>query len=331
MGKKILISVSAVTGIIALYLIFKVIPFNEVLNTFKSANPLTLLGFLCVSFGLMAVLSWKWKVVLRSQNVIIPFKHLFAYRLIGYGVSYLTPSAKLGGEPVRAALLTRHDMKFSEALSSVVIDKTIEVASSAIFFFIGVMIVFFRFALLGQIEVTMILFAIIFLALMVFMYQRMSSGKGFIASFCKLLRLHKVKKWALSEKKLEEFESRIIKFFQEDKKDFLLAFFACFMSWVFMFFEYKFAALILGYNLSFVAIFLIISFVGAAFIVPVPMAIGSLEASQVAVFTMLGLKSAAGVALAFIIRIRDLLWSITGLLLLSYYGLKISQTLKKKF
>ena len=279
----------------------------------------------------MATLVWKWQVVLKSQNIKISFINLFTYRLVGYGISYLTPSAKLGGEPVRAALLSRHNVSFSKALSSVVIDKTIEVASSALFFFIGVLIVLFRFALPGQTEITMLLFAIAFLFLMVFIYHRLSSGKGFIRSLCKRLKLDKIKNIDITEAKLELFEKRIIKFFKEDKKDFIMTFVASFMSWVFMFLEYKMAALILGYNLSFMILFLIISFVGAAFMIPIPMAVGSLEASQVAVCTMMNIKSAVGIALAFIIRIRDLMWSSMGLLLLSYFGVKISQTIESEY
>ncbi|NQU97885.1 flippase-like domain-containing protein [Candidatus Woesearchaeota archaeon] len=331
MKKKSLIALSVIAGLVALWIVFKIIPFQEIVENFHNANPIHIIFFLISSCLIMIALAWKWKVVLKSQNIKIPFSHLFAYRLIGYGISYLTPSAKLGGEPVRAALLSRHGIKFSRALSSVVIDKTIEVASSALFFFIGVLIVLFKFALPGQTEITMLLFAIVFLVLMIFVYHRMASGKGFIRSLCKTLRLHKIKKVDISEKKLEEFEKRIIKFFKQDKKDFLLAFIACFVSWIFMFLEYKMATLILGYNLSFTTLFLIISFVGAAFIIPIPMAMGTLEASQIAVFTMMSIKSAAGVALAFIIRIRDLLWSIIGMLLLSYYGVKISKTIEKSY
>jgi len=331
MKKKIFISLSIVVGIVALWMILKVIPFKEIINSFQSGTPDAIIGYLIVSIFLMAVLAWRWKIILKSQGIEVPFHNTLAYRFIGYGISYLTPSAKLGGEPVRAALLTRHGIKFPKALSSIVIDKTIEVSSSALFFFIGVLIVLFRFALPEQTEITMLLFAIAFLSLMVFVYQRMASGKGFIASSCRLLKLHKIKKLNLSEKKLESFEELIIKFFQKDKKDFILALIASFISWVLMFFEYKLAGLILGYNFSFLAIFLIVSFVGVAVLIPIPMAIGSLEASQIAVFTMLNIKSAAGVALALLVRARDLMWSVIGMLFLSYYGIKISQTIKKSY
>jgi len=212
-----------------------------------------------------------------------------------------------------------------------VIDKTIEVASSALFFFIGVMIVLFKFALPGQTEIMMLLFALAFLALMIFVYRRMTSGKGIITSAYKSLGLEKIKILKLSEKKLISFEKLVIKFFKEDKKYFLLALIASFISWVLMFYEFKFAALIIGYNFSFTAIFLIISFVGAALLIPIPMGLGSIELSQVTVFSLIKVNTAGGVALSFLIRARDLAWSIIGLVMLSYYGIRISRTIKKSY
>jgi uncharacterized protein (TIRG00374 family) len=157
------------------------------------------------------------------------------------------------------------------------------------------------------------------------------SGKGFFTPIFKFLRIDKIKKLSLSEKKLEEFESRLIKFYKEDKVDFLFTLLISLLSWIFMFLEFKFALLILGYDVSFTTIFLIFSFVGAAMVFPIPMGLGSLEAGQILVFSLIELRTAAGVALAFIVRVRDLAWTAIGMLLLSYYGIKISNTIKKGY
>jgi uncharacterized protein (TIRG00374 family) len=145
MDKKVFIGLSIIAGIAALWIILKVIPIQEVFMSFTNSSPRIIIGFLFASIGIMVSLAWRWKVVLRSQKIDIPLLKLFNYRLIGYGISYLTPAAKLGGEPVRAALLGRHGVNFSKALSSVVIDKTIELSASGFFFFIGVLTILFCF------------------------------------------------------------------------------------------------------------------------------------------------------------------------------------------
>ena len=330
MKKKYFLPLIAI-GVIAFAVILRTFKIEEVWKFIRQGKPEFVIGYVAVSVALMLVLAWRWKIVLKSQKLDVPLYRLFMYRLTGYGISYLTPSAKMGGEPVRASLLQKHGIKFSKGLSSVVIDKTIEIAASGIFFFIGVITVLFRFALPVQTESMMLVFAVLFLTLVIFIYHRMVSGKGLIVSAFKLLRLGKINKFKDSEKKLVKFENLIIKFFQEDKKDFLLSIAISLFSWVLMFFEYKFAALIIGYNLSFGVLFLIVTFVGAAFLIPIPMALGTLEAGQVLVFSLINIKSAAGVALSLIVRARDLLWAVTGLLLMSYLGMEATEVIKSEY
>jgi len=331
MNKKYMFAVSIIAGVIALWLILKAVHIQRLIHLFSNSSPSIIILYILVSYLIMLSLTWRWQIVLKSQNIKVTMFKLFLYRLVGYGISYLTPTAKLGGEPVRAALLSRDGVDFSRGLSTVVIDKTIEIATSALFFFIGVLIVLFAYALPGETEVMMLFFAIVFLFLMVWIYHRMSSGKGLIASLCKTLRLHKIKSLKMDEEKLERFESMVIKFFQDDKKDFYITILASFVGWVLMFFEFKLAGLIIGVNLSFEQIFLVVSFLGAALMFPIPMGIGSMELSQVTVFSIINLDKAGGVALSFLVRARDLVWSIIGLLLLSYYGLNIKKTIKKSY
>jgi hypothetical protein len=67
-------------------------------------------------------------------------------------------------------------------------------------------------------------------------------------------------------------------------------------------------------------VFIVFSVVGIAFLVPVPMGLGSLEVFQASLFSILGLGSAAGVGLAMITRARDLLWVLVGVIFSLYIG-----------
>ncbi|MBU0666308.1 MAG: lysylphosphatidylglycerol synthase transmembrane domain-containing protein [Nanoarchaeota archaeon] len=331
MKKKLLILGSIVIGIIAFLLILKSVPLNEVWTSLKNAKPQHVIGYIIVSIGIMSAHTWRWKIVTSTQKLNIPFQKLLAYRIVGYGVSYLTPSAKLGGEPVRAALLTKHDLEFHEALSSVIIDKTIDIAACAVFFFIGVITLLFQFALPHETETLLLVFAIVFLTLMILLYKRLTSGNSIVEPICKVLGLTKLKGFQKSKQKIRSFEDLLVKFFKEDKTDFLITIVISGLTWILMFLEYKFVGLMLGINLPFIAIFLIVCFVGVAFVVPIPMAVGSLEASQLIAFSIAGLKTTSGLGLSLIVRVRDLLWSLLGIILLSYYGLNIKSTMKKLY
>ena len=62
-----------------------------------------------------------WRVLVRGHDV--PFGALLRARLAGEAVNLLTPTASVGGEPLKAYLIRLH-VPLSEGLASVVADKT---------------------------------------------------------------------------------------------------------------------------------------------------------------------------------------------------------------
>ena len=70
-------------------------------------------------------------------------------------------------------------------------------------------------------------------------------------------------------------------------------------------------------------VFLVIAGVAVAYAMPLPGALGVLEAFQISVFKFINLNSAYAVVVSIVIRLKDVLWAIIGLLLFSYYGVRI--------
>lgn len=123
------------------------------------------------------------------------------------------------------------------------------------------------------------------------------------------------------ERKLVQFERLIVRFYEHDKKYFGYAILVSFVSWILMFFEYYFAMQFFGFSITPMQTFLIFSFVGAAYLFPIPLALGVLEAAQVSVFNILGINPAAGVGLAMVIRFKDVIWSGIGFFILFLHSL----------
>ena len=98
-----------------------------------------------------------------------------------------------------------------------------------------------------------------------------------------------------------------------------------------MFFEYKFATMLLGLDIGAVEIFFIVTFIGLAILFPIPMAVGVLEAGQVSAFALIRLNASAGVALAFLVRMKDIIWALIGLVLLATYGFHVGKVVRKKY
>lgn len=331
MNKKHYIALSLIAGLIALWIIFTKISIADILKTFENAPLWAVLGYVFSHIVIMFCLVLRWKVVIKSkEHKKISLWHLYWYKVIGYGVSFVTPTAKVGGEPVRAALLARHNIKFRKALSTVVIDKTIELTASGIFFIIGALVLLTMAPLPNTLRIIMTVVALVFIILIVYFYYQMLNGKDFFGKIYKKLRLHKSKRGKKIYKKLQTFEQLIIDFYHKDTKRFIQAITITFISLAITFIEYKSLMAILGfYDVNFFQLFLIISVVGVAYLIPIPMAIGSLEASQISLYAAIGLTSAAAVASSFLVRIKDLVWTICGFIALSIYGLSFSKTVKE--
>ncbi|MFA6073278.1 MAG: lysylphosphatidylglycerol synthase transmembrane domain-containing protein [Candidatus Woesearchaeota archaeon] len=329
-SKKIILTLSIILGIAAIIFMYKVLDIKEVIRSFQNVTLELIIYYILIQLAMMLILTWRWKMILKSQGIThVSMYKLNKYRLVGQGVSFLTPSGKLGGEPIRAGLVSsRENIEFDKALSSVVIDRVIDITAAMLFFVIGLILVIFFFVMSKLLVEIVLVASLIVLGLLAIFNYRMLKGKKVLHHVYKFFRLHKFKKLKNFEKKLEDVETLIIKFYHQDTKYFYYAMGISLAAWGIMLLEYKIAALIVGQNLTAMQSFLIFSFVGAAYIVPVPMALGSLEASQISAFSIIGISTAAGLALSFLVRLKDLIIAIIGIIILGLYGLNIRKTIK---
>jgi len=101
------------------------------------------------------------------------------------------------------------------------------------------------------------------------------------------------------------------------------------LSWPVTFLQYKLALLSIGFEASVTIILLSIIATSIVAIIPIPAAFGVQEAGYFSVFSLIAVPS-VGIALSLIIRFKDLLATLTGLILLSHEGLSVIDVLKKK-
>jgi hypothetical protein len=323
------VSVPIIIGFFLLYFVLKNFNFSELFDILKNANIFLIILYFVISVLLILCSVYRWKIVLLSQKHKIKFSYLLKSFLAGYAISYMTPSAKLGGEPVRAALLHKKGLKIHQSLSSIIIDKTLELGSSLFFFIIGGILLILNYALPNNLKFLIIILSIIFMAIIGFAIYQIINEKGFILSIYKFFKLHKYKKFEKMTKRLIDIEKIMIKFYKRDSKHFFIALFIMALAWGFMFAEFKIAALIFGFDANLIQIFLTFSLVGAAYIIPVPFAIGTLEGGQVALFKAIKVNPAIGLGIGLITRVRDTLTAIIGLFIAIYYGVASTKKISK--
>ncbi|MFH0978084.1 MAG: lysylphosphatidylglycerol synthase transmembrane domain-containing protein [Candidatus Woesearchaeota archaeon] len=320
MDKKKLIVVTAfILGVIVFLEVLRRVGFAKIVNIFSSANKTWLSLFLIISIGITFTLIARWQVILRSKHVTLPFWKVSLFKLVGFSFSYLTPTGQVGGESIRGVLLNREKVANSTAFSSVMIDKGIELATHISFACIGFIFIILNYQLTQNtllVLTSALLAAVVLLGLF---YYRITRNKGFISSAYYIFRLDRIVKLKKYEQHLRDIEVDISNFFKFNRRALKIALLLSLLSWVFMFMEYETALLTFGYSPSILALFLVICVVGFAYIIPVPAALGILELSQASLFTILNVDVGIGIALGLLIRLRDVLWAITGLVYLSGY------------
>jgi len=305
--KKILVAVSLLVGIFLFVLV--ILKNKGIVDLMSQINYIYLIPFAFFSFVIFLLHVLRWKFIIKSHGKSPAFLRLFLASLAGYGVSYITPSAQIGGEPVKALLLRSKKIKFPVALSSVIIDKYIEFTANVLMGIIGFVILLLNvtvaknaFLIIGM---TLALSAIV---LYVF-YIRTVEGKPFVSLIFKPFKFKKIREMRVH---VENSETLMTKFLKHKGRDQLIAFFLSFAAFFVMFFEYYYLLLAFGFEATFIQIFLVCTVVAVAYIMPVPAALGALELGQTNLFILLSFNPLIGLGLSLMIRLRDSAYTALG-------------------
>lgn len=110
----------------------------------RIAHTVTQLGFsgltiiLLPSILIYGLDTLGWRFTLGQYSSCVPFSRLFLIRMAGEAVNLITPTAYLGGEPVKSNLLRRYDVPLADAIASVVTSKTTMTIAQIAYILIGI-------------------------------------------------------------------------------------------------------------------------------------------------------------------------------------------------
>jgi len=145
MRKKLIFFGSLLLGLLIMLVIYFSI--DNILVPFKAAPWSLLLAYVFVVLLIHSLQTIRWQVILKTTGHKLGFGKLFVYRIMGYSLNYITPSAHIGGEPLKAAMLKENNVPYTDGVSSLFINKVLEVFTDGFFAFAGLMIILISFAL----------------------------------------------------------------------------------------------------------------------------------------------------------------------------------------
>ena len=326
MRKKLLVAVLVLIGVGIFASIVASAQWHEILAVLNQITFWEVIGFLAlaqISYGLFNL---RWQIILKTHGHQVPYRKLWLYRALGYGVSYITPT-QVGGEPVRIYLLNEnHGISLRESTASVLMDKLIELTSFVAFIASGVLVVSFTNLLPQSSLVPIAALVGSVLLLSAYVYKKLLDGTGFLTSCFKALNLHRFERLRPLEGKIFRTEKLIMDFLaHDDHKKTTLPLLAVISlaAWATSIIEYYVIASFLGVELTLYQSFLIGTVPLMAYLIPVPAGLGMLEGAQTGMFALFGLGPSVALAVVLMVRVKELLFSGIGFGYAVTHGLSI--------
>jgi putative membrane protein len=268
-------------------------------------TPICLLPYALVA--LLDAVGWRYAFPERMPPVAV----LVAARLAGEAVNLTTPSATLGGEPLKAWLLARAHLPFLEGLASVVIAKTALVAAQLAFLIVALALATWQAmvapALLGGIAA---LTAAGVVAVAGFV---MAQRRGLFGASGRMLAWLGVTADRLAPH-LAQLDVTLARFYRERPARFALAVVFHLLGWIAGAVEIWVAFRLLGTPLPLSAALVVEAFTtairSASFLVPA--ALGVQESGLVGIVASFGLDARVGLTFGLIRRLREAAWAAVG-------------------
>jgi glycosyltransferase 2 family protein len=263
-----------------------------------------------------------WRLAF-GPSLAVPFSTLYLTRIAGEAINNITPLAYLGGEPVKAHLLTRFQIPMIRGMAASIIAKLLISISQFFFVILGG-----GFALSRLVTRPDILWPLVVIILI---------AGVLLAGLCYGLRVGLFRllygvldRWQLTPSFLErwrvhlrQLDETIVAFYRQYPLHLLLSLGLHFMGWMLGALEVLAIFYAVGIPISLaeaIAIEALASVVKAmAFFIPG--SLGVQDGGNVLLLALFGYPSSFGLTFSLVRRMRELLWISLGLLvLLRHYG-----------
>jgi uncharacterized protein (TIRG00374 family) len=288
---------------------------GELRDAIARADPSRFVAFLALSVAVFTTLGARWRLVLRAMDrsrAIPRLSVLVGFRAAEHAVSTLLPSAHLSGEPVRAFLLRHRGVDWPLAIASVAADRLLEITIATV---LGPAYVVYFFAVNATSPwaarwATAVMVACV--VGLVLLYVRAFSRGGFLPI------VFRGKQTGSLATSVEAIERNIVDFIRSSA--FVPGLALAALAEALVLAELWTLTRAFALPISLATLVGVMVGMGIAQLLPVPAAVGSLEATEVGVVKLAGGEAALGLAVGMIVRLRETLWIVVGLSAIYFEG-----------
>ena len=263
-----------------------------------------------------------WYIIIRSgTEEKPPIWWLYKITVSGFALNYATPGGLMGGEPYRVMSLSPH-IGAERASSSVILYAMTHIFSHFLFWLLSVALYLITEPLNAFIGILLTLVTA-FCLLGVWFFLK-GYRKGIAVSVMNLLkRLPGISRWAKGfvekhQEQLTTVDKQIAALHRQNKRTFVSAVLLELSCRIVSSLEIMFVLLVLMPDVDFVQCVLILAFTSlfANMLFFMPLQLGGREGGFLMSTAGLAMSASAGIFVALIVRLRELIWTAIGLLLI---------------
>ena len=312
-------------GLLTLALVVWHIGLGRIYDAAAQLGPVALLVLLIPSVIMYIVEAYGWKVTLGPSAKDIPFWRVLAIRTAGEVVNMTTPTAYVGGEPLKAYLLKKHHVPIVEGLASVIIAKTTMTIAEVLFILLGIALAFWTVGADGSsgqtVAAALLSVGLLLFGTAAFVFVQRRGLFTWILEFLRKIGL-KIAYLEAREEKLRSLDRTILDFYRHKRPAFYSSTGLFFLGWMAEALEVYVIIYYLGgpaMALSAISIgALAVLIKGGTFFIPG--SLGAQDGGNVLLLSAFGYSDVTGITFALLRRFRELVWIGLGLLCLALVG-----------
>lgn len=312
---------------------------GQIENAFEKADPLFIVLAIILQLVIYGLWTLRWSVTTHSVGIDVKKRHLLPMLMVGLAVNNITPSARGGGEPLRAYILSKYSKcSMESSFATVIADRGLDMFPFILLAIITIfaMIMYFNlpFWVILSLIIAVIVITIAFI-LALYMSVNKKAGEKITKWILKVIRRFYKKNPERLENKamnaIHEFQFTM-KIMLKDRKVFLYGLPLSFLIWFLEIIRVYLVFSAFGVDVSLILIaevFIVASLIG---MIPLlPGGLGAVDGIMILLYSAAGVSPSISAAATVVERLISFwMTSIIGLACLPYFGSGVIKKISDK-